>query len=160
MDLEHIKIISEIINNDEFQKRKMYHHHGEISVYEHSIKVMYLAYRIGKKFKNVDINSIIIGGILHDFYYDDWQLCTEKRPLFKKHGFVHAHEALLNAEKYFPHLMNDKVKNIIDRHMFPLNIVPPKYIEAWIVTLADKIVSFETFANPLFIFRLLGLKGN
>ena len=39
--------------------------------------------------------------------------------------------------------MNKKVENIILRHMFPLNIVPPKYLESWLITLTDKYVSLE-----------------
>ncbi len=154
---EYFEIIKDIIDNEEFKKRKEFHHHGEISVYDHSLKVSYLAYKISKKFKNLDHRSVAIGGLLHDFYFRDWQSYKEKRPFLKKHGFVHAHEALINAEKYFPELINNKTKNIIERHMFPLNIKPPKYKEAWIVSLADKIVSLETLLQPKFFLKLFGL---
>lgn len=157
MDHEYLMIIKDVLENDEFKKRKTYHHHGKVSVYDHSLKVSYLAYKISKKFKNTDVKSVAIGGLLHDFYFKDWQSYKEKRPFFKKHGFVHAHEALLNAEKHFPLLMNDKVRNIIERHMFPLNKIPPKYLEAWIVSLADKIISMETILQPKFFLKLLGV---
>ena len=39
--------------------------------------------------------------------------------------------------------MNPIIDNIILRHMFPLNIIPPKYKEAWLVNLADKIASLD-----------------
>lgn len=50
-------------------------------------------------------------------------------------------------------------KETIRRHMFPLNPIPPRCREAWIVTLADKICSggetvegfwekFEEIRNP------------
>ena len=41
-------------------------------------------------------------------------------------------------------------KNIILRHMFPLNVVPPMCKEAWLVCLADKIcASKETVAGRI-----------
>lgn len=157
MKKDFLEIIKEILNNNEFKRRKGFKHHGDISVYDHSLKVSYLAYRMSKKFKNIDSRSVAIGGLLHDFYFKDWQSYKEKRPFLKKHGFVHAKEALENAEIYFPEMLNDKVRNIILRHMFPLNKVPPKYKEAWIVSLADKIVSLETVLQPQFFFKLFGI---
>lgn len=157
MKKEHLDTMRIILENEEFLKRKNYCHHGKISVYDHSVKVAYMAYKIARNFKNIDINSVLIGGLLHDFYFRDWQSYKEKRPFLKKHGFVHAQEALENAEIYFPELLNDKVRNIILRHMFPLNKVPPKYKEAWIVSIADKIVSLETILQPQFFLKLFGI---
>ena len=42
-------IVKDILNSDEFIKRKNYRHHGDISVYEHSLKVSRLSYEIAKK---------------------------------------------------------------------------------------------------------------
>ena len=55
--------------------------------------------------------------------------------------------------------MSEIEKETIRRHMFPLNPIPPRCREAWIVTLADKICSggetveglwekFEEIRNP------------
>ena len=82
-----------------------------------------------------------------------------KKPFFKKHGFVHAKEARDNSFKYFPNLMNKRIENCILRHMFPLNIVPPRYIESWIVSISDKIISVEALFDKETILRSLGLKG-
>lgn len=157
MKNEYFSIVKDILNSEEFKKRKFYHHHGTISVYDHSLRVSILAYKISKKFKNMDSESVAIGGLLHDFYFKDWQSYKEKRPFFKKHGFVHAKEALENSEIIFPSLMNEKVKNIILRHMFPLNKIPPKYKESWLVSFADKLVSLETLLQPKCLIKLLGL---
>lgn len=43
--------------------------------------------------------------------------------------------------------MTDKISDIIVKHMFPLNIRPPKYAESWIITCVDKIVSLEILAT-------------
>ena len=153
---EYINIVHDILNNGEFEKRKDYRHHGEKSVYDHSLEVSFLAYKISKKLK-LDYESTAIGGLLHDFYSEDWHLTPTEKKILKKHGFVHAKEALNNSQKYFPNYMNKKTENIILRHMFPLNIVPPKYLESWIVSISDKIVSVELIKNKD-ILLCLGLK--
>ena len=63
-----------------------------------------------------------------------------------------------NSYQYFSELMNDKISNIILRLMFPLNIIPPKYLEGWIITLVDKYVSLETLKNPSFFTDLFGIR--
>ena len=107
---------------------------------------------------NADYKSAAIGGLLHDFYYKPWQNNKKKVSLFKKHGFVHAKEARDNSYIFFPELMNDKIDNIILRHMFPLNKIPPKYLEGWIVTMADKYVSLEVFKDIRKLPMLIGIR--
>lgn len=154
-DSSFYEIVHEILENEEFLKRKNYGHHGKISVYEHSLKVSYLAYKIAKKCKLFNYRNVAIGGLLHDFYYEPWQDCTVHKPLFKKHGFVHAKEALYNSYIYFPNLMNNKIENIIERHMFPLNIIPPKHMDAWLIVFIDKFVSIEALNQKEFYKCLL-----
>ena len=48
-----------------------------------------------------------------------------------------------NYIKYFPEYENKRITNSIKRHMFPLNIVPPRYKEGYIVTMVDKFNSFK-----------------
>lgn len=156
--MEYYNIIYDILKNSEFQKRKKYKHHGDITVYDHSLAVSKLSYIIAKKLK-CDYKSAAIGGLLHDFYKEPWQENKEKKSFFKKHGFTHAKDAMDNSYIYFNNLMNSKIENIILRHMFPLNKIPPKYIEGWIVNLSDKYISLEVFKNYKFLYRLLGLKS-
>lgn len=155
--IEYYSIIYKILENDEFQKRKKYKHHGNISVYDHCISVSKMAYLIAKRMHK-DYRSAAIGGLLHDFYYEPWQENFNKKKFLQKHGFVHAKQALENSKTIFPNLMNNKIINIIERHMFPLNKIPPKYIEAWIVNFCDKIVSLEVIKEPKKIPMLLGIK--
>ena len=72
-------IVKDILNSDEFIKRKNYRHHGDISVYEHSLKVSRLSYEIAKKI-NLSLKrqvfneyDMAIGALLHDFYYNHIQ---------------------------------------------------------------------------------------
>ena len=82
------KIVKYIINTPEFIKRKTYRHHGDISVYEHSVSVSKKAYEVARKiniqfgkqvFNEVDV---AVGGILHDFYYNDYTKDKTKKPFF------------------------------------------------------------------------------
>ena len=155
---EFLKIIQPIIEHPEFQKRKNDLHHENQSVYDHSINVALIVYKTAKKRKKVDLKSAVIGAILHDFYFKPWQENCEKKPFFKKHGFTHAREALDNSRIYFKEYLNPIIENCILRHMFPLNIHPPKYKEAWLVTLADKKDSLAILKHPSQYSKYLGLK--
>ncbi len=157
LDDEYKKIIFEIINNPEFLKRKYYHHHENRSVYYHSLMVSYISYKIAKKVK-LNYKDAAIAGLLHDFYYKDWQENRRKTSILKAHGFTHANEALENSKLYFPKLIDKKVENSIKRHMFPLNFIPPIYLEGWIICFIDKYCSFEVFKHPTQFYKYLGIK--
>lgn len=161
---EWFDIVKGILVNHEFQKRKLFKHHTK-SVWDHSIEVSFRAFKYAYKcFADVRICSI--GGLLHDFYPYAWQYSEElarydhkylnrlskREPLFKRHGFSHAKEAYYNYLKYFPKYKDERISNCIIRHMFPLNIIPPKYIESWIVSVADKSVSLK---DTFYIIRVL-----
>lgn len=155
MDEEYYSIVNEILDNPEYQRRLEYHHHENRSVYTHCLMVSYYSYLISKKLK-LDYRSTAIAGLLHDFYYEDWQM-NPKRGLKNLHGFVHPGQALENSKVYFPEFLNDKVNDSIVKHMFPLTIKPPKYAEGWIITLVDKMVSFEIFKQPKQLYKYVGL---
>lgn len=156
-DDEYLNIVSTVLTSKEFQKRKKWVHHENCSLYEHCLVVSYLSYKICKK-RNWNYKDAAIGGLLHDFYKEPWQDNLDKKvPFFKQHGFVHAHEAMENAYRFFPELMNERVANIIERHMFPLNIKPPKYKEGWVVTYADKRLSMDVVVNIKALPKYLGL---
>lgn len=157
-DKEYYDIVKEIITHPEFQKRKEYLHHEKESVFDHCLEVSYFSFLYCKKHK-LDHVSAAIGGLLHDFYPKPWQgVKVERKPLLKKHGFVHAREAYENCLIFFPQYMNPKIKNIIIRHMFPLNIKPPKYKEAWVITMIDKKVSLKIFKNPKGLLKYIGIR--
>lgn len=147
-----------ILRNSEFQRRKTFLHHQD-SVYEHSLRVAWIAYKMAKvisKYKKINIRNIVVGALLHDFYIIPWR-DYKNTVLWKKHGFVHGKIASLNCYQFFPSLMNARIENTIKRHMFPLTLIPPKYIEGWIVTMADKFVSLEILKNPKELPRYIGI---
>ena len=48
---EYYEIVKDILNNEEFIKRKTYRHHGNITVYDHCLRVSIMAYKISKRLK-------------------------------------------------------------------------------------------------------------
>lgn len=152
---EYYEIVCKILEHEEFQRRLEYHHHENRSVYTHSLYVSYYSYLIAKKLK-LDYKSAAIAGLLHDFYYEDWQT-HPKKGLKNMHGFVHPKQAANNSKIYFSDLLNEKINDSIVKHMFPLTVIPPKYAEGWIITSVDKFVSLEVFKHPKQWYKYLGL---
>lgn len=156
-DPRYYNIVKGILNSPEFQKRKTYKHHDDCSVFEHCLSVSYISYRYCRKLK-LNYRDAAIGGLLHDFYETPWQDdLTSKKPFFQQHGFIHAGNALDNAVKYFPEYINSRVSDIILRHMFPLNVHPPRYPESWVVTFVDKKVSMGILKPNKNFLKYVGL---
>lgn len=137
------KIVEDIIDDVNFKMTKRVYHHRD-SVYEHSLRVSYLSYKLAQKL-NLDYVSAARGGLLHDFFLYDWRKegKLRRKKFFEKHGFTHARISLKNAEKHFN--INDKERDIILKHMFPLNITPPRTAESWLVMLVDKYVAARDY---------------
>lgn len=158
LDKEYLEIVSSILEHPEFKKRLEYHHHENRSVYVHSLMVSYNSYKVSKLL-HLDYRKAAIGGLLHDFYYNDWQVSPKrKKKLSEMHGIAHPKEALENSKKIFPEVIDKKVSDIIIRHMFPLTIIPPLYLESWIITGVDKYVSLEIFKTPTHLLKYVGIR--
>ena len=146
-----------ILRNTEFQRRRTFLHHND-SVYEHSLRVAFVSYKIAKflsKYKKINIRNVVVGALLHDFYIIPWREHKAKLP-WKMHGFVHGNVSASNCYQFFSSHMNKRIEDSIKKHMFPLTVIPPKYIEGWIITTADKYVSLEIFKNPKELPKYLG----
>jgi uncharacterized protein len=76
--------------------------------------------------------------MLHDYYLYDWHHYDGGH----FHGFTHPAAAAENAVSDFE--VSPKVEKVIRSHMWPLTILHvPSSREAWIVSMADKIVSLN-----------------
>lgn len=154
---EWFMIVKDILLNDEFQKRKYFMHHHNLTVWDHSILVSFKAFKMAKGI-GADYRICAIAGLLHDFYTYAWLYSEElenidngkylkeigvRKPLFKMHGFTHGADAATNYIKYFPELEDDRITDSIKKHMFPMTIIPPKYIEGYILTSVDKLNSIK-----------------
>jgi len=150
-DNNFIKIVDHILNNQDFNKIKEARHHGS-NRFDHSLRVSYYSYRISRFF-GFDYEEAAKAALLHDFFMTDNQSSLKDAIIS---NFVHAKEAANNAMKYFE--LSLKEEDIIVTHMFPINIVPPKYIEGWVVTSVDKVVA--TYEHLLFFSVKIKLAYN
>lgn len=159
---EIFKYGQDVIMSDGVQSMKNFMQHGTTSVFEHILSVTKVSLilatafelSIGRIFKHkVDRQSLVRGGILHDYFLYDWHTTTPEEGL---HGFTHANTALNNATRDF--CLNDVEADIISKHMFPLNITPPRFVESVIVCIADKwCATCETLhidIAPLLIYHV------
>ena len=140
-EIEFEYIIADLISNPMVQQMAHFRHHCTTSCLEHCKHVAFYNYLICKKLK-LDYMSAARAGILHDFFFFFWR---KKQIGSKKlHAFCHPRIALNNAQKLFN--INKKEKDIILKHMWPLTIIPPKYIESYIITIVDKYCTlFECY---------------
>jgi len=128
---DYASCVSDLISHDMVWSMGNYTQHVDISCLEHSFYVSYISYIVCKRLK-LDYISAARGGLLHDFFLYDWHGTGLKG----MHGLKHPRIALCNANKYFD--LNDIEKDIIRKHMWPLTIMPPAHIEAFVVILIDK----------------------
>jgi len=130
---EFISYIQDIKNNEVVLKMKNFLQHYDTTCYDHCYKVAFLSFIICKKL-NLDYKASARAGFLHDLFLYDWHIKSEEhKPL---HGFRHPFIALKNANKLFD--LSKKEQDIIKKHMWPLTVIPPRYIESYIVSFADK----------------------
>lgn len=149
--------VEDILEYDKYMKIREINHHFESTIFDHSVDVAYASYKITRKL-GLDYKSTVRGGLLHDFFLYNWREVVPKEGL---HGFVHPMIAYRNASEKFE--LNKIEKDIILKHMFPLTIKPPLFLESVIVSAMDKIcATSEVFryifkmVNTLLIKRKVG----
>ena len=139
-DAEFYSIIDEFINNETVQKMKNFRQHYDTSTFEHCLNVSYISYKICKKFK-LDYESAARAGMLHDLFLYDWRKKYRDTQIEGLHAFAHPKIALKNASSLFD--LNDKEKDIIVKHMWPVTLALPKYKESYVITFADKYSAIQ-----------------
>lgn len=135
INTEFYSIIEDLINNETVCKMKNFKQHYNTSTYDHCLNVAYLSYIVCKKLK-LDYISATRAGMLHDLFLYDWRNSRKLLKLEKAHAFIHPKIAFENASKLFE--LNEKEKDIILKHMWPVTIALPKYKESYIITFIDK----------------------
>lgn len=159
-DQQYINIVSSILNKSEFEKLKIYEHHG-ISRYDHSLKVSYYSYKISKLL-HLDYNKTARAALLHDFFHNEENWRIKDRV---KSTFNHPKKAIVNSKELF--MLCEKEEDMIRSHMFPVTMSVPKYAESWIVNLVDKGVALTeftqkfgarlTYLSSLYIFFIINV---
>lgn len=136
------EIVQEILKEPRYRKTKQFIQHGGTSVYRHSLAVAYFSCYLAEILHlRVRKRELVRGALLHDYFLYDWH---EKSSDHRLHGFTHPARALRNAAEDYK--LTPVEMDIIQKHMFPLTVVPPMHRESYLVCLADKICStYETF---------------
>lgn len=126
---------ADIMASPRVQLQKNFIQHGKISVYDHTIRVACVGVWLADCLKiHVNKKALVRGALLHDYFLYDWHVPD---PSHRLHGFTHARRALQNASRDFR--LNRIERDIIVKHMFPLNLTPPRYRESLLICVADKI---------------------
>lgn len=172
LNKEYNKILTDILNSDDFLLLKNDVHHGT-NKYDHCKRVSYLSFLMSKLFKG-NSENVARAGLLHDFFYGGR---TEK----KENDYLnHPKTSSNNARQYFG--ISDKEANIIESHMYHhallKRLLPfmkeedkkyfkenkPKDKESVIVCVADLLVSlYEVcafkirYTTSLYIIFLINL---
>lgn len=130
-----LKYGRDILLSRGMQSEKNYIQHGSTSVFVHSVGVAYLSVWLARRLSlRLDERALVRGALLHDYFLYDWHVPD---PVHRLHGFRHARFAQKNADRDFK--LGEVERDIILRHMFPLNPIPPRYVESILVCAADKI---------------------
>ena len=102
-------------------RMRQYIQHGCVTTYEHCMRVAAISFWLNRRLNlGCDEASLVRGAFLHDFYLYDWH---EPHPEAGLHGFSHPAIALANAEQRYT--LNDRERNVIRSHMWPLTLLTP-----------------------------------
>lgn len=131
----------EILLSEGMQRMRTFQQHGATTVFAHCVHVACMSLLIAERLHvRVDERSMVRGALLHDYFLYDWHISRKDH---RWHGFRHAGTALVNATRDFE--LSDVERDVIKKHMFPLNPALPRYRETAIVSLADKICAVREF---------------
>lgn len=139
---EFYDIIANIADNPITQEMKNYRQHYDCNCYEHCLCVSYYSFLICKKL-GLDYKSMARAAMLHDLFLYDWRVKQDGRKGF--HAFRHPYIAYKKASTFFS--LNKKEKDIIIKHMWPVTVIPPRYLESYIITLVDKYCALSEGYN-------------
>ena len=132
-------IYQSFLNDEKILRMKDISMHRGSNCYIHCFKVAKKAVKKSLRKKDINLEVVIIGAILHDYYLYDWR---KDRSKLRKHGKNHPDVAINNAIKDFN--ISDDIKKVIKTHMWPINIkYYPNTKEARVVSLSDKAVTIK-----------------
>lgn len=130
----YLNCVQDLLDSQEVQSMRNIRHHPGMTCFDHSVFVSYVAFRLARRW-NLDYMAAARAGLLHDLYLYD---AHDKTQYEGNQCFAHPVAALKNARALCGEL-SPKEENIIISHMWPLSKRMPKYKEALVVNLADKV---------------------
>ena len=133
------KLYRSFLKDEKILRMKDISMHRGSNCYIHCFKVAKRAVNKSLNKKDINLEVVLLGAILHDYYLYDWR---KDRSKLKKHGKNHPIIAIENAIRDF-NISND-VQKVIKSHMWPINIKEyPNTKEARVVSLSDKAVTIR-----------------
>ena len=142
-------IVQELIINNKVQEMKNFKQHFNTTCFEHCYVVAYYCYVICKKY-NLDYKSATRAAMLHDLFLYDWRIKNGRKNL---HAFTHGKIACENACKLFE--LNEKEKDMIIKHMWPVTVAFPRTIEGFILTFVDKYSTISEMVEYFFAYSFI-----
>lgn len=129
----YLRVAGDLYNSPQLQSLEQFEQHFKINRLQHIRSVAYLSFLVSRRL-GLDFKSTARAATMHDLFYYDWR---EDDLSHKLHGYRHPRTALKNAF-YLCGSLNNKEVDIIKKHMWPLTVIPPKYLESIVVTSMDK----------------------
>lgn len=129
-----LSVIRSLLDTPEVQSMAQWRHHFDVTCYEHSLFVSYIAFRLARFF-HMDCYAAARAGLLHDLYlYSPYR--RDSHP--GNQCFYHPVAALKNAKALVPDLSQEEQNSIIS-HMWPLAYHMPRCRLALVISFADKL---------------------
>lgn len=125
--------VADLLESDSVNAMRDIRHHFFTTCYDHSLFVSYVAFRLARRW-GLDYMAAARAGLLHDLYLYDPR---DKTQYEGNQCFAHPVAALKNAQALTE--LSEREANAILTHMWPLAKKMPRYREAFVVNLADKI---------------------
>lgn len=127
-------------------------HHGGTTVYRHCVRTAWCAYRLGTWFHVKALRNVVRAAMVHDMFGADWVAMRAPRGVSgPRFALGHGRAAMENMQGKV--VLDANQKEAIVKHMFPLYPIPPRHVEGWLLTLADKATAIEECA--LYVVRRL-----
>lgn len=146
------ELVSNLLDSEVVLQMQQYMHHGHTTCFQHCLNVSYYNY-LFCKLLSLDARAGARAGLLHDLFLYDWHTYVRAKGQ-KLHGWTHAGTALANVKKHFD--ITPVEADIIEKHMFPMNIALPKYKETEVIIMVDKICgAWEVMAHWGYLMKLL-----
>lgn len=148
---EYLGQVGDLLSHPKVQGLSRFPQHGRVDCLRHSLHVSYTSWRLCRAM-GLNGRAAARGGLLHDFFLYDWH---EGTPSGGLHAFTHPRAAAENAARYFE--LSDRERDVVLRHMWPLTVRPPRYMESWVVAFVDKYYCLAEVLAPSGLGRMEGL---
>ena len=144
MQTDFYGVVEELLHRDEVRGLADFTHHRMTTRYQHCLNVSYYNYKLCRLLR-LDADSAARAGLLHDLYHYDTAHYSKTSPAIR-HSEYHPQVALEAAEKLID--MNDRERDMIGNHMWPVTVPRPKYAETYIITFVDKYCAVIEYLLP------------